>query len=73
MQHTALLPAGISPLAIVTLWVGETQVTLSQEKYLVPSSSRRQLQAPSYCHLPSGCFVLFPSRRFSGADAPDDI
>lgn len=31
MQYTALLPAGISPLAIVTLWVGETQVTLSEE------------------------------------------
>lgn len=69
MQHTA---AGMSPLTIVTLWVGETQVALSEEKYLVPSSSRRQLQTPSYCHLPSWCFV-FSRRGFSGADAHLDI
>lgn len=42
-------------------------------KYLVPSSTRRQLQTPSYCHLPSWCFVVFPSRGFSGADAHLDI
>lgn len=73
MQHTALLPAGTSPLVIVTLWVGETQVALSEKKYLFPSSSRRQLQSPSYCHLPSWCFVVFPRRGFSGADAHLDI
>lgn len=53
--------------------MGETQVALSEEKYLVPSSSRRQLQSPSYCHLPSWCFVVFPRRGFSGADAHLDI
>lgn len=32
MQHIALLPTGISPLTVVTLWVDETQVVLSEDK-----------------------------------------
>lgn len=51
MQHTAVPPAGISPLARVTLWVGEMQVTLSGKNtwYLPHSGDNFRLPGTAIC------------------------
>lgn len=72
MQHVALLGQVIS-LGHSYLFLapaGEIQVALSEEKYLVPSLSRGQLQALWLVPFArTWRFVEFPGRGFSGAEA----